>query len=153
LRSENRESRHAAESGQMAWSRIVAYKSAGSIDQRQQLSDGSRRSNAGFSGLEPPALLIQIAGNLHAVILFAQTGHEVTKSLQRPDAHRLARAGMHKDLAVKTRIWEHEFFTRRQLQAQGLAHHAPVFVAMRPCLGPRQRLGQKHLTAHPRKTE
>ena len=121
LRAKQREGGHPAKRGQVARPGIVADERARAIRQRQQLRNRPRRGHVLFPGRQPPIPLVRIAGDLHAIILLAQPGDQAAIPFQRPDAHGLARAGMHQDFTVGTRVRQRERFARRQVEAQGPA--------------------------------
>src|ERR1035441_9123283 len=91
LRAKQGEGGHAAEGGQVARPRIVSYERSRTIRQRQQIGDRAGGGHFLLPGFKPPVLLVWIAGDLHAIILWARPGYGRAKTTQGPDAPRLAR--------------------------------------------------------------
>jgi len=153
LRAEKRKGGHAAKRRQMPRAGVVADKHARAVNERQQFGYGARHDNAGFAGLEPPLSLIGIAGNLDAIMRLAQSRDELAKAVERPDPDRLARAAVDEDFAVRADGGQAELLARRQLKTQRPRHDAPMFVAMRAGVRPRERLSKGELAAHSGKAQ
>ena len=120
LRAEQGEGWHAAEGRQMTWPGIVSDEKTGAGNQREQLAHGVRAANIFFPGLQPPVLLVRIAGKLDAIIFVTEPADQIAVAVQRPHAHRLAGAGVHEDFAAGGEPGDRKFFTCRQFEAQSL---------------------------------
>jgi len=153
LRAEKRKGGDAAKRRQMSRAGVVADKHASTVNECQQFGHGARGGSAGFAGLDPPLALIRIAGNLDAIMRLAQSRDELAKAVERPDPDGLARAGVDEDFAVRPDARQAEFLARRQFKTQRPGHDAPMFVAMRAGVRPRQRLCEGELAAHSGKAQ
>lgn len=153
LGAEESECGDAAKCGEMAGAGIVADENTGAIDVGQQIGDSFRSGDGTFAGFKPPFALVRITGDLNTVVGRAQASDKLAEAIERPNANRLAGAGMDEDFPIRTLSSKLQFFMGRQREAERTSHHAPVFVAMSRGIWPLEGLTEEQLAPQTRKAE
>src|SRR5580765_3852653 len=85
--------------------------------------------------------------------LGAQALDDSSVAFERPNADGLTRARMEENFAIRPSGWQPQLFARRKLKSKRVAHHAPVFITMRPRFGCLQTFRKEKLAAQPWKAE